>query len=184
MAGSCTVYFSPARTDHYYSRQSVRGKTVTHSYSSPLARETLASGDFSDTTWRAMAAPPLQRSPDTGTQRNISSTSGAHGSMGLACERLNLAANGLPQNITDTFRMQGPFPCIACMRVNGRHSWVGAQNLCKHNAEPCVGCSFFLQGLLNKGLAFSTKTVYLAAISAGHTLVTKQWGSSRWCVNS
>ncbi|MEQ2282323.1 hypothetical protein AMECASPLE_039371 [Ameca splendens] len=91
MAVGPTVRLSPAGTDHSYTRQGARGKTLTHSDSSPLAREALASGDFSDATRRAMAASPPQRSPDTGTRRNISSPSGAHGLMGLACEGLNLA---------------------------------------------------------------------------------------------
>lgn len=55
--------------------------------------------DLPVTVGWAVAAPSLQRSVEAGMWRDISSSSRAYGSFFLACQRVNLTANGVPQNI-------------------------------------------------------------------------------------
>ena len=51
-----------------------------------------------------MGSASAQGSPDAGVQRDLSSSSGAHDSMGLARKRLNVATTGLPQSVIATIQ--------------------------------------------------------------------------------
>ena len=89
--------------------------------------------------------------------------------MGLARERMNLDAVGLPPEVIHT---------IQCARAQSTRSlydnkWRVFERWCDQKQITPYLCSVsevlcFLQLMLDKGEAFSTIKVYLAAISACH----------------
>lgn len=89
--------------------------------------------------------------------------------MGLAREWFNLNAVELPSNVIDT---------IQCARASStrtlyEHKWRVFESWCLESQAIPFQCSVavilsFLQDLIEKGKAFSTVKVYLAAISACH----------------
>lgn len=89
--------------------------------------------------------------------------------MGLARERLNLATAGLPQSVIATIQSaRAPSTRFA---YDGK--WSAFEDWCVKAGvlafqSPVSVILTFLQELLDKGLAFSTVKVYLAAISACH----------------
>lgn len=89
--------------------------------------------------------------------------------MGLARERLNLSSAGLPENIITTIQSAR----AASTRSAYDGKWRAFEEWCVDSGHialqsPVPVILTFLQGLLDKGLAFSTIKVYLAAISACH----------------
>lgn len=89
--------------------------------------------------------------------------------MGLARERLNLITSGLPQNVINT--IQSARSSSTRNAYDGK--WRAYEDWCVKTGvlafqSPVPSVLTFLQELLDKGLAFSTVKVYLAAISACH----------------
>ena len=163
------VRLSPIRADHSYSLQGEGEGSYSDFNSSPLARETLASGDISAAMRSAMASASPQGPPVAGTRRNLPSPPRAHGSVGLARERLNLTTAGLPQSVIATIQSaRAPSTRSA---YGGK--WCAFEDWCVKAGivafqSPIPAILTFLQELLDRGLAFSTVKVYLAAISACH----------------
>ncbi|XP_066524949.1 uncharacterized protein [Hoplias malabaricus] len=105
----------------------------------------------------------------TGERGNISSPPRQDCSLGLACERWNLNAIGLPPVFIDTIQSAWAIST----RTLYEHKWRVFENWCVLRNVTPFQCSVsellcFLQELLDKGKAFSTIKVYLAAISACH----------------
>ncbi len=69
-----------------------------------MAREDMDSRDSPTAVFASMASSSAQRYPLSGRGENFSSTSGEVESLGLACERSNLNALGLPQNVISTIQ--------------------------------------------------------------------------------
>ena len=95
--------------------------------------------------------------------------------MGLARERMNLTTAGLPWNVITT--IQGARASSTRSAYEGK--WRAFEDWCAKAGEiafqsPVPVILTFLQDLLDKGRAFSTVKVYLAAISACHILGTNR----------
>ena len=117
----------------------------------------------------ALASAFTKGPPDASAWGNLPSSSGAHGSMGLARERMNLTTAGLPWNVITT--IQGARASSTRYAYDGK--WRAFEDWCAKAGEiafqsPVPVILTFLQDLLDKGRAFSTVKVYLAAISACH----------------
>lgn len=89
--------------------------------------------------------------------------------MGLARERLNLSSTGLPDSVIATIQSAR----AASTRCAYDGKWRAFEEWCVNSGHVALNSPVpviltFLQGLLDKGLAFSTIKVYLAAISACH----------------
>ena len=169
VATGSTVRFSPIRADHTYSGQSAGQGSCLNSYSAPLVGKILASGDIPAVVRSAVASASTEGSPVAGARGDFSPSSRAHGAMGLARERLNLTTAGLPQSVIKTTQSAR----APSTRIVYDGKWRAFQDWCaKADVEafqsPTSGIFTFLQELLDKGLAFSTVKVYLAAISACH----------------
>lgn len=117
----------------------------------------------------AVATPAAQGHVVTGGGRNIPPTSRTSGSLGLARERLNLGTEGLPQSVIDT--IQSARARSTRSLYDGKWSvfeaWCEESHILAFQASVKDVLSF-LQSLIDKGRAFSTLKVYLAAISACH----------------
>ncbi len=153
MAAHPLVHFSPIRADHSYSHQSSGEGSCSDPNSSALARETLASGYISAAVRPDVASAPPQRSPDAGVQRDLSSSPRTHGSVGLARERLNLTATGLPQRVIAT--IQSARASSTCCAYDGK--WHAFENWCVNMGvlafhSPVLVILTFLQELLDKGI--------------------------------
>lgn len=116
-----------------------------------------------------MALARAEGSPISSERGNVSPSSRQTGSMGLARERWNLNAAGLPPAVIDTIqgaRASSTQTLYGC-------KWRVFEKWCAERGIVSFQCSVvellcFLQDLLDKGKAFSTIKVYLAAISACH----------------
>lgn len=89
--------------------------------------------------------------------------------MGMAREGMNLSTTGLPQSVIAT--IQSARAQSTCCAYDGK--WRAFEAWCEEMGvlafqSPVAVILTFLQGLLDKGLAFSTVKVYLVAISACH----------------
>ncbi|CAM4736218.1 unnamed protein product, partial [Leuciscus chuanchicus] len=132
-----------------------------------LAREVVVDGDNSTSLRPAMASPVTQRPSLTSARGDFSPSPRQSGSLGLACESLNLSVKGLPPRVIETIQNAR----AASMRSAYDRKWSVFERWCAHGHIVHFLCSVadalcFLQELLDKGRAFST--VYLAAISACH----------------
>ncbi|XP_072235172.1 uncharacterized protein [Leuresthes tenuis] len=148
----------------------IEGSGLVADFDSPtMAVQTLDSRDSSITIGPTLAPAAAQGPLVSGQGGDLPPPSGAGGSLGLARERLNLGSVGLPQNVIDT---------IQCARASSTRSlysckWRVFEEWCDARRIVSFQCSVrdilcFLQDLLEKGKAFSTIKVYLAAISACH----------------
>ena len=169
VAKHAALHVSPSQPDISHSGEGERA-TSSHDYDrSSLAGETRAGGDNSNALRPALAAPVAQRSVVSSEQGNLSPSSRAHGSVGLARERLNLTAVGLPPTVVET--IQGARAPSTRTLYNIKwgvfEAWCRRFNIIPYQCSVSeVLC--FLQDLIDKGRAFSTIKVYLAAISACH----------------
>lgn len=153
---TCPVRLSPIRADHSYSLQGKRERSLADTNSSLLAGEVLAGGDISVALRPVVAAAHTQGSVVAGVQGDLPPSPGAHGYVGLARERLNLAASGLPSNVIAT--IQG---------VRVRSTRDAYDGKCRTFEEWCVKAGVvafqssvaviltFLQQLLDKVLALA-----------------------------
>ncbi|KAL1255328.1 hypothetical protein QQF64_013389 [Cirrhinus molitorella] len=136
------------------------------SNSTILAGETVGRADCTAALRPAMAITSTQGSSLSSRKQNRDAEAV---SVGLARERLNLNAVGLPPKVIET---------IPNTRAASTHSlyslkWGVFKVWCAERHVVPYLCSIsdalcFLQDLLDKGRAFSTVKVYLAAISACH----------------
>ena len=117
----------------------------------------------------ALAVSAAQGPADSGGRRDIPPAAGRSRPLGLARERLNLDAEGLPQNVIDTIQCARAQSTRDAYDVKWRvfEDWCSPDRVVPFQASVRVVLSF-LQDLLDRGRAFSTVKVYLAAISACH----------------
>lgn len=121
-----------------------------------------------------LASPAVQGPPLTRTRGDLSPSPGQSGSLGLTRERLNASVTGLPSRVTDT---------IQNVRVASTHSaydrkWNVFKCDVAHTDTLFIFSALFsdvlcVQELLDKGRAFSTVKVYLAAISVCHVGINR-----------
>ncbi len=135
----------------------------------------MADGDNAAPVRPALASPPAQRLHLTSAWADLSPSPGQSGSLGLARERLNLSVAGLPSRVTETIQNAR----TASTRSAYDRKWNVFEQWCIHRHIVPFLCSVadvlcFLQELLDKGRAFSTVNVYLAAISACHVGVDRK----------
>lgn len=150
MAACSPVLFYPLeQITPTLSRQGARAESLTDPDSSILVRETLASGDIS-----AVATANTQGCPVAGTQGDLTSSSGAHGPVGLACERLNLTRTGLPQNLIATIQ-SARAPSTRCT-YDGK--WRAFEDWCVKVGcgfpKPCSSNTNIPAGAAGKGFGF------------------------------
>ncbi|KAI2645853.1 Transposon Ty3-G Gag-Pol polyprotein [Labeo rohita] len=131
--------------------------------------ESVAGGDNAAFIRPAVASPATQRPPLAGARGDIPPCPGQGCSLGLARERLNLNARGLPSRVIEKIQNAR----AASTRSAYGKKWNVFEQWCAHKRIVPFLCSVadvlcFLQELLEKGRAFSTVKVYLAAISACH----------------
>ncbi|XP_036419056.1 uncharacterized protein LOC118802708 [Colossoma macropomum] len=118
----------------------------------------------------ALIPPTLtRRSPITSARGNLLPSSRASSSLGLTRERSNLTTVGLPDNVIATIQSAR----ASSTRTLYGHKWRVFEEWCAKSQAVPFQCSIpvilsFLQELLEKGKAFSTIKVYLAAISSCH----------------
>ncbi|XP_030000932.1 uncharacterized protein LOC115426842 [Sphaeramia orbicularis] len=164
-----SLCFSATQPDLSDSGQSAGAEAVTNFGCSSVAIQTLDSRDNAASGGRAMAAPHTQGSSFPGAGRDFSSSPRPPLSVGLARERWNLNAAGLPPEVVDT--IQNARASSTRSLYSGK--WRVFEEWCNNRGTIPFQCSVaevlcFLQELLDKGRAFSTIKVYLAAISACH----------------
>ncbi|XP_070409520.1 uncharacterized protein [Nothobranchius furzeri] len=160
---------SPCGSHLTHAHQSENRGPGNDYYCAPLAIKTLAGGDHTTPLWRTVAPAPTQRSAISGARGGFPPTPGEIVPLGLARELSNLQAVGLPQRVIETIqgaRAPSTRSLYDC-------KWSILKNRCGENQEISFQCSVvvvltFLQDLMDKGKAFSTIKVHLAAISACH----------------
>ncbi|XP_030199953.1 uncharacterized protein LOC115533546 [Gadus morhua] len=116
-----------------------------------------------------MAPSAAQGSPLPSGRGDLPSAPGPRSALGLARESWNSNAAGLPAQVVDT--IQNARALSTRQLYSGK--WRVFEDWCDSRHAIPYQCSVvdllcFLQGLLEKGTAFSTIKVYLAAISACH----------------
>ncbi|KAK7905173.1 hypothetical protein WMY93_017780 [Mugilogobius chulae] len=144
-------------------------ETLAPPRSPSLAHHALDGGDIPAFVQPTVGSAVAQRPGVTGRRGDLSRSPGAPCFVGLAPERLNLSSMGLPDNVIDTIQ--------SARAISTRNAYDGkwrafeewcANAGCIALQSPVPVILTFLQSLLDKGLAFSTIKVYLAAISACH----------------
>ena len=146
------------------------GKRVIHdSDRSSLDEQAMDGGDNSTSLRPTPAASVTQGLVVPGERRDIPSLPGPSSSLGLARERLNLDTAGLHPRVIETIQN------ARAVSTRNLYSakWRVFESWCDQYTVIPYQCSVsevlrFLQELLDKGRAFSTVKVYLAAISACH----------------
>ncbi|XP_063079934.1 uncharacterized protein LOC134469834 [Engraulis encrasicolus] len=146
-----------------------RARSVSPPRSPTMARESMDSRDYPTTLGETMAASPTQGSPSPSERADIPPPPRQTGPLGLARERFNLNAVGLPDNVIATIQ-SAQAPSTRSLYDNKLRVF---EKWCDENQTRTFQCSVsevlcVLQSLLDKGKAFSTIKVYLAAISACH----------------
>ncbi|XP_050972479.1 uncharacterized protein LOC127169281 [Labeo rohita] len=169
MAKRTALRVSSAKPDHTNSKKGKRVRPLSHTDCPKLAGESVAGGDNAAFIRPAMASPATQRPTLAGARGDIPPRPGQGCSLGLARERLNLNATGLPSRVIGTIQNAR----AASTRSAYGKKWNVFEQWCAHKRIVPFLCSVadvlcFLQELLDKGRAFSTVKVYLAAISACH----------------
>lgn len=129
----------------------------------------LVSGDCAPLVERTLASPSPTRPSLPSQGGDFSPSPRAPCPVGLARERLNLSTAGLPQGVIATIQ-SARAPSTRSLYEN---KWRVFEEWCGKSHTLSFQCSVttilsFLQELLDKGKAFSTIKVYLAAISACH----------------
>ena len=169
LAPSAPVCFSPVGSDFPNVGQSTGKTSQNDPGCSPLVGQALAIRDNSTAVGAAMGTATAQGSPLPSSWGDISSTPRASGTLGLARERINLTTSGLPPNVVATIQNAR----ASSTRNLYEGKWRVFEEWCAAAGSVAFHCSVptilsFLQDLLDKGRAFSTIKVYLAAISACH----------------
>ncbi|XP_043992826.1 uncharacterized protein LOC122842750 [Gambusia affinis] len=160
----------PSSSPHFADdSQSSSRRLVNDSHCASLAIEALVGRDNPASPGRTMASTAAAGPVVSGGGGNPPPAPRKAGTMGLACEWFNLHSVGLPHNVIET---------IQSARAPATRSlydckWAIFEKWCAEAQEIPIQCTVvtiltFLQDLLDKGKAFSTIKVYLAAISACH----------------
>lgn len=102
MAKHTALRIPSAKSDHTNSKKGKRVRPLSHTDCPELAREIVAGGDNAALGRPALASPAAQRLPLASAQGDILPSPGQSCSLGLARERLNLNATGLPQKVIET----------------------------------------------------------------------------------
>ncbi len=87
-------------------------RSLSNTDRSELAREVVADGGNPAPARLALASPVVQRPPLTSARRDFSPGTGQSGSLGLACERLNVSVTGLPPRVIETIQSGFDALCI------------------------------------------------------------------------
>ena len=167
LAQGSTVRFSPVISDISHPREGEeRG---SNSITDRPGVGAVGVRDNASPIRSPVAATVTQGYADAGRGPNISSPSRARSSMGLARERLNLSTEGLPQSVINTIQSARAQSTRSLYDVKWRvfEEWCEDSHITSFQASVKDILSF-LQSLMDKGRAFSTIKVYLAAISACH----------------
>lgn len=169
MASHAPLRVSSPSVDSSNSPQGEAMPSVSHTDSPALAIHAMAGGGETTTTREPVAPPVTQGSVDPSGRADISSSPGAPRSSSLAPEWLSLTTAGLPQNVIHTIQSAR----AASTRSLYDRKWKIFEAWCIKEGVFPFNCSLsvvlsFLQNLIDKGRAFSTVKVYLAAISACH----------------
>ncbi|KAK2823508.1 hypothetical protein Q7C36_020108 [Tachysurus vachellii] len=169
MAGRASVCVSPSELNIPHFSQSEGAVSVIDSGSPALAIPTLGGGDCPAIVGAAVAPPPTEGPPVSGGGGDLPSSSGHVSPLGLARERWNLNAAGLPSSVIQTIQSAR----ASSTRALYSNKWRVFEEWCGRRVIIPFQCSVrdilcFLQDLLDKRKAFSTIKVYLAAISACH----------------
>ena len=161
------VCISPPNSDYSRSPAGTGTGAVNNSDSTKVG--TLGSGHNSSPMQAAMAPSTAQGPALTGGGGDIPPTPRAPGSMGLARERMNLSAGGLPQNVINTIQSARALSTRTLYSCKWRvfEEWCEKSHVVAFQASVSDILSF-LQEMLDRGRAFSTVNVYLAAILACH----------------
>ncbi|XP_056436383.1 uncharacterized protein LOC130373776 [Gadus chalcogrammus] len=116
-----------------------------------------------------MAPSPAQGSPFPSGRGDLPSAHGSHSTLGLARERWNLNAAGLPAQVVDTIQNARALSTRRLYSGKWRvfEDWCDSRHAIPNQCS-VVDLLCFPQGLLEKGKAFSMIKVYLAAVSACH----------------
>lgn len=170
MAESCSsLRISTHRVNSAHPGQGEGETFIANSNCSPMAGETLVSGDNRNVVQGTMAASVTQGPTVSGEGGDISPQPREASAMGLAVEWNNLNATGLPPNVIKTIQSAR----AASTRSLYGCKWSVFERWCVTTHEIPYQCSIstilsFLQDLIDRGRAFSTIKVFLAAISACH----------------
>ena len=169
MAKNSAVCFPSPQPDLPNTDQSEGSGAVTDLNSSTVAIQTLDSRNHPASGGRAMATPHPQGPSVSGAWGDIPSPSRTGCSLGLARERWNLKAAGMPPKVIETIQNAR----ASSTRSIYSSKWRVFEEWCHEKQIIPFQCSVvellcFLQDLLDKRRAFSTIKVYLAAISACH----------------
>ncbi|XP_048011810.1 uncharacterized protein LOC125245326 [Megalobrama amblycephala] len=163
------MHFSSPVLDNSYTGQGEGEGPVSHSDSTQVAQSTVAGRDNSFVICPAVVPPPPHRSIISSERGDLSPPPGQGGSLGLARERTNLNALGLPPSVVATIQNAR---AVSTRSLYGC-KWQVFEGWCDGRGLTSYQCSVsdilcFLQDLMDKGRSFSTMKVYLAAISACH----------------
>ncbi|KAJ8333524.1 hypothetical protein SKAU_G00415320 [Synaphobranchus kaupii] len=149
--------------------KSKRGRLVYDPSSPILAWQALDPRNSPAPLRGTVAPPPTEGSTDTGAGADFPPATPAACALGLARERMNLHAVGLPLRVINTIQSAR----ATSTRTLYDLKWRVFEKWCEEKHVVSFQCSVaevlcFLQEMLDKGRAFSTIKVYLAAISACH----------------
>ena len=169
VAKRAAICLPPSQPDLPHPSQGERTESVANPDSAAVAIQTLGGGNSATPGGPPMAPSPAQGSPLPSGRGDLPSAPGPRSALGLARERWNLNAAGLPAQVVDT--IQNARALSTRRLYSGK--WRVFEHWCDSRHAIPYQCSVvdllcFLQGLLEKGKAFTTIKVYLAAISACH----------------
>lgn len=161
--------------------QSQGTMSVINSDSPKLAIPTLGGRDSLTFVRSAVAPLPMEGPPVSGRGGNLPSSSRHVIPQGLARERWNLNAAGLPSSVIHTIQSAR----ASFIRTLYGNKWRVFEEWFERRVVIPFQCSVkdilcFLQDLSDKGKAFSTIKVYLAANSACHIGFGEKSCLSRW----
>ncbi|KAK7889130.1 hypothetical protein WMY93_024690 [Mugilogobius chulae] len=169
MARRPTLCVPTDQSDLTHSSSGEGAGTIADLNCPSMVVQTMDGGDSTASVGRALAPSIETGPPISGGRGNLPSPPGPGGTLGLARERWNLNAAGLPAPVIDT---------IQCARAKSTRSlydckWRVFEQWCEARHVIPFQCSVsevlcFLQQMVEKRRAFSTLKVYLAAISACH----------------
>ena len=169
VAKRAALRVSTAESHPSHDSEGKRTRSIPTPCGTEVARENVDSRVNAAPPRRTVAAPPASRPSLSGTRADISSPSGPSGSLGLAPERFNLTAVGLPERVIATIQ-SARAPSTRALYGNKWHvfeKWCYDRHIVPFQCD-VANMLCFLQSLLDNGKAFSTIKVYLSAISACH----------------
>ncbi|XP_067306913.1 uncharacterized protein [Pseudorasbora parva] len=169
VAQSAAVCLSSPVPDNSHTGQGERGGVFSHPDSTQVAQSAVAGRDNPSVVCPAVVPPPPHRPIVLSERGDLSPTPGQGSSLGLARERTNLSALGLPPRVVATIQNAR---AVSTRSLYGC-KWQVFDEWCDGRGLTSYQCSVadilcFLQDLMDKGRSFSTIKVYLAAISACH----------------